>query len=44
MLLFEELILFNQRVASEIPIFRQTSPTRVPVSACFSANAICSSV
>lgn len=33
-----------KRVASKIPIFLQTSPTRVPVSACFSANEICSSV
>jgi len=31
-------------VCSAIPIFRQTSATRVPVSACRSANAICSSV
>lgn len=31
-------------VCSEIPIRRMTSATGVPVSPCFSANAICSSV
>ena len=39
-----EFLLPVVKVASEMPIFLQTSPTRVPVSACFSANAICSSV
>jgi hypothetical protein len=32
------------QVCSLTPILRQTSNTGVPVSACFSANAICSSV
>ena len=31
-------------VCSEIPIRRMTSATGVPVSACFKANEICSSV
>lgn len=39
-----EFLLPVLKVASEIPIFQQTCLTRVPVSACFSANAICSSV
>lgn len=39
-----EFLLPVIKVASEMPIFRQTSPSRVPVSACFRANAICSSV
>jgi hypothetical protein len=33
-----------QKVTSEMPIFPQTSSTRVPVSACLSAKATCCSV
>jgi hypothetical protein len=34
----------RKKVCSEIPIFRQTSETPVPVSACRRAKAICSPV
>lgn len=40
----QRIYLLIIKMASEMPIFRQTSPTQMPVSACFSANAICSSV
>jgi hypothetical protein len=32
-----------RNVASLIPVFRHTSPTLVPSSACFSTKAICAS-